>query len=141
MIATSDCDRWRVRIISKSRLRQFWESRTNDRMTAERDLQAWYKLAKAAAWANFGDLKQTFGSADVVGRCVVFDVGNNRYRLIGRVFYRVGRLYVLKVMDHREYDKNSWQDECECHEPPPAKKRTRAQRSNTRSKTTRRKWR
>lgn len=31
--------------------------------------------------------KQTFGSADQVGNCVVFDVGSNRYRLIGRVLY------------------------------------------------------
>lgn len=85
-------------------------------------MQAWHKVAKDAKWANFATLKQTFGSADVVGRCIVFDVGNNRFRLIGRVFYGGGRVYVLKVMDHREYDKNKWQDECECHEPPPSKK-------------------
>jgi hypothetical protein len=50
---------------------------------------------------------------------VVFDVGNNRFRLIGRVNYRYGIVYVLKVMDHREYDKNLWVDSCGCHKPPP----------------------
>jgi mRNA interferase HigB len=80
---------------------------------------AWYKVAKQAGWENFAQLKQTFGSADWVGNCVVFDVGNNRYRLIGRVNFRKYIIYVLKVMDHKEYDKGSWAEECGCHQPPP----------------------
>jgi mRNA interferase HigB len=108
-----------VRVISKRRLQQFWGSRKNDSEIAQRDLFAWYKLAKNGAWANFGALKQTFGSADQVGNCVVFDVGNNRFRLIGRVNYAKGIIYVLKVMDHLEYDKKLWVDSCGCHKPPP----------------------
>jgi mRNA interferase HigB len=110
-----------MRAIAKSHLRRFWESRRGDSDVAEKDLSTWYKLAEHADWAHFGALKQTFGSADQVGHCAVFDVGNNRFRLIGRVFYASGKLYVLKVMDHEEYDKNRWADECRCHEPPPRK--------------------
>jgi mRNA interferase HigB len=110
-----------VRVISKRRIREFWESRKHDSAVAERDLSAWYKLAKSAEWANFGALKQTFGSADQVGNCVVFDVGNNRFRLIGRVNYAKGILYVLRAMDHAEYDKKRWVDDCGCHKPPPKK--------------------
>jgi len=110
-----------VRIISKRRLREFWESRKGEAGLAERDLSAWYKAAKHAAWANFAELRQTFGSADQVGHCVVFDVGNNRFRLIGRVNYVRGIIYVLRVMDHAEYDKKSWVDDCGCHKPPPKK--------------------
>jgi mRNA interferase HigB len=108
-----------VRVISKRRLREFWASRKHDAEIAKRDLSAWYKLAAAAAWSNFAQLKQTFGSADQVGNCVVFDVGNNRFRLIGRVRYERGILYVLRVMDHPEYDKKRWVEECGCHKPPP----------------------
>jgi mRNA interferase HigB len=108
-----------VHVISKRALREFWASRKHDSSVAERDLSAWYRLAKNAEWNNFGELRQTFGSADQVGNCVVFDVGNNRFRLIGRVNYRYGIVYVLKVMDHREYDKNLWVDSCGCHKPPP----------------------
>jgi mRNA interferase HigB len=79
------------------------------------------KLARNAEWANFGVLKQTFGTADQVGNCVVFDVGNNRYRLIGRVNYRKGIVYILRPMDHTEYDRGRWVDDCGCHKPPPAK--------------------
>ena len=118
-----------MRVIAKPRLQQFWESRKDDAARAERDRSAWYKAARHAEWANFGMLKQTFGSADRVGNCVVFDVGNNRYRLIGRVKYArddgvgasKGILYVLKVMEHKEYDKKRWPGECGCHKPPPAK--------------------
>jgi len=110
-----------VRVIAKSRLREFWQARTSDAKIAERDLSAWHKIASKAAWTNFASLKQTFGSADHVGNCVVFDVGNNRYRLIGRVMYAKGRLYVLKIMDHADYDRLPWVDECGCRRPPPRK--------------------
>ena len=85
-------------------------------------LSAWYKIASKAEWANFARLKQTFGSADQVGNGVVFDVGSNRYRLIGRVLYP-HKLSVLRVMDHEEYDRASWASQCGCHSPPP-KRRT-----------------
>jgi mRNA interferase HigB len=87
-----------------------------------RALSAWYKIASKAEWANLTGLKRTFGPADQVGNCVVFDIGNNRYRLIGRVFYP-RKLYVLRVMDHEEYDRVPWASQCGCHSPPP-KRRT-----------------
>src|SRR4029079_2138367 len=108
-----------VRIISRKRLRKFSEARRGDSGTAERDLSAWYKVVQNAEWAHFGALRQTFGSADQVGNCVVFDVGHNRFRVIGRVNHKKGILYVLRVMDHREYDKDRGADACGCHKPPP----------------------
>jgi mRNA interferase HigB len=116
-----------VRVISRRRLREFWAARKKDSAVAERDLSTWYKLATNAAWANFAALKQTFGSADQVGNCVVFDVGNNRFRLIGRVNYANGILYVLRVLDHAEYDRNLWVEDCGCHQPPPARPTARKQ--------------
>lgn len=114
-----------MRVISQKRLKDFWENPKNPK-DAQRYLSAWYKLAVAATWHNFAELRGTFGSADQVGDCVVFDVGNNRYRLIGRVRYATdvlpGVVYVLKVMTHAEYDDNDWPDECGCHNPPPRPK-------------------
>ncbi len=108
-----------VRIISKRRLVEFWETRKTDRVIAEGTLTAWYKLAISGEWSNFGALRQTVGSADQVGNCVVFDIGNNRFRLIGRINYLRGIVYVLSVMDHAEYDKKQWIDDCGCRKPPP----------------------
>lgn len=110
-----------MRVISRRRLREFWEARKADSDIAKRDLLAWEKLAKTSDFAHFGALRQVFASADQVGNCVVFDVGNNRYRLVGRIRYDKGILYVLRVMDHAEYDKKLWIDQCGCHKPPPKK--------------------
>jgi hypothetical protein len=49
----------------------------------------------------------------------IFDAGNNRYRVIGRIIYAKRRLYILKATDHKEYDKNRSVDEYGCHKPPP----------------------
>ena len=111
-----------MRVLSKPALVKFWESRKDDSRDAEKVLTAWHRAAKNASWKDFGSLKQTFGSADQVGNCVVFDVGNNRYRLIGRVNYRAGMLFVLKVMDHEEYDKRQWVEQCGCTTFPPKSK-------------------
>jgi mRNA interferase HigB len=112
-----------VRVISRKALREFWAVHP----AAQPPLLAWYKLATAAAWRTFAALRATFGSADRVGDCVVFDIGGNKFRLIGRVRYTTARLpgvvYVLKVMTHAEYDDNTWPDECGCHDPPPKRKK------------------
>ena len=109
-----------MRIISVKRLREFWKSRKSDSDAAERDLTTWYKLACNGEWSTFGQMKRdTFGSADQVGNCVVFDAGNNRYRIISRINYEHGKLFVLKVMDHKEYDKQRWIEDCGCRRPPP----------------------
>jgi len=108
-----------VRVIAKKRLRTFWESRKQDLEQAKKDLILWYNLSLKNESDNFAKLKQTHPSADPVGNCVDFDVGNNRYRLIGRVNYRRGIVYVLDVMDHATYDRKRWIASCNCHKPPP----------------------
>jgi mRNA interferase HigB len=122
-----------VRIISETRLSEFWKSRKGAEPIerARRDLTAWRASVRAADWTNWGDLKRTFGSADRVGSCVVFDVGNNRFRLIARVMFHNHCVYVLKVMDHEEYDRNAWIEECNCQgagpPKPPAHEQKRSQ--------------
>jgi mRNA interferase HigB len=114
-----------VRIISEATIKEFWSSRRGDAVEAERLLRDWIKAVRHADWENFASLRQTFGSADKVGDCVVFDVGNNRYRLIGRVRFRAKIVYILKVMDHAEYDLDKWKDACGCFTPPPPPKKGR----------------
>jgi mRNA interferase HigB len=108
-----------VHIVSETTIGDFWRSRHGDADAAERFLRDWIRVARRTRWKDFADLKQTFGSADKVGDCVVFDVGNNRYRLIGRVRFRTSKIFILKVMDHAECDRDRWNDECGCFVPPP----------------------
>jgi len=57
-------------------------------------------------------MNEDFPSANVVGRCVVFDVGKNKYRVITKVFFREQTLLVRYVLTHKEYDENTWKLDC-----------------------------
>lgn len=39
--------------------------------------------------------------------------------------YAKGIVYILKVMDHAEYDRGRWVNDCGCREPPPKRKKGR----------------
>ena len=66
----------------------------------------WYTTAADASWNDFAELKKTFNSADyVAGGKVVFDVGGNKYRLVGLIGFRTKRIFVLFVGTQAEYDR------------------------------------
>jgi mRNA interferase HigB len=108
-----------MRVISKSRIREFWEQ--PDRQDSEGPLKAWYRHVNdtSVAWQTWADVKSDFASASIVGNCVVFNIGGNKYRLVTRVLYPSQKVFVLKAMTHKEYDRDKWKDECGCYTPPP----------------------
>lgn len=108
-----------MRVISKSRLRRFWASSKG--RDAEGPLRAWYTHvnSRSVEWQAWGDVKADFGSASIVGNCVVFNIGGNKFRLVTRVLYASQKVFILKVMTHAEYDENKWQAECGCFDSPP----------------------
>jgi mRNA interferase HigB len=112
-----------VRVISKARLKQFWE--TPGRRDAEGPLRAWYTHvnSKTVAWHSWAEVKSAFANASIIGSCVVFNVGGNKYRLVTRVLFVNQKVFVLKIMTHAEYDDDKWKAECGCFEPAP--KRTK----------------
>lgn len=106
-------------VVSLKRLRDFWAAHPR----SEVPLRAWHAQASAADWKTFADLRTTFPSADLVGNCTVFNIGGNRFRLIGRVFFASHKVYVLRVMTHAEYDREDWAEQCGCHQGPPDRTR------------------
>lgn len=112
-----------MRVISKSRLKQFWEMPGHE--NAEGPLRAWYTHVNShtVAWHSWADVKSDFASASIVGSCVVFNIGGNRYRLVTRILYVSQKVFILKVMTHTEYDEDKWKEDCGCFEPPPPKKK------------------
>lgn len=110
-----------MRVISKARLSRFW--RIPGHEEAKGPLRAWFTHvnSKTVAWRTPGDLKAEFGSASIVGNCVVFNIGGNKFRLIARPLYSSQKVFILKVMTHAEYDENNWQEACGCHAAPPKK--------------------
>lgn len=114
-----------MRVISKARLRSFWEARGQG--DAEGPLRAWHTHVshRSVAWQTWGDLKAEFGTPSLVGNCVVFNIGGNKYRLVTRILYPSQKVFILKVMTHAEYDEDKWKEECGCFELPPQKTRTK----------------
>lgn len=113
-----------MRVISKTRLRQFWESSGNEDSAGP--LRAWHTHVslRCVAWRSWSDVKLTFGSASLVGNCVVFNIGGNKYRLVTRILYPSQKVFILKIMTHVEYDQDTWKDGCGCYQPPPKKSKT-----------------
>ena len=105
-------------------MKSFWEAPGHG--DSEGPLRAWYTHVnnRTAAWQSWGEVKADFGSASLVGSCVVFNIGGNNYRLVTRILYRSQKVFVLKVMGHKEYDRNKWKGECGCFQPPPTRKTT-----------------
>ena len=113
-----------MRVISKARLKRFWESRSH--RDAEGPLRAWHThvSSKSVRWRSWADVKQQFRNASSVGNCVVFNIGGNKYRLVVRILYVSQKVFILKVMTHREYDDDKWKAECGCFAPPPKREKS-----------------
>ena|SRR5207248_4894491 len=97
-----------VRIISRRKIREASEEHAE----WEASLAAWYRITKAAKWQHFLQVTQTWRRADSVGTCVVFDISHNRCRLIAYINYKSQKVFILHVLDHVEYDKGWWKDDC-----------------------------
>jgi mRNA interferase HigB len=96
-----------MRIISLSRLREFWARHPE----AEGALRSWYQVAKQAHWQRFTDVRARYRSADQVGKFTVFNIAGNTYRLITVIHFNTGRVYVRRVLTHAEYDRGTWKND------------------------------
>jgi mRNA interferase HigB len=95
-----------MRPISRRPLKQFCEKYPD----AETGLRHWIKAVESAGWKNFADVRQLFGSADQVGKFVVFNIGGNKYRLIVVIHYDRQRCYVRHISPHKDYDLGKWKE-------------------------------
>ena len=91
-----------MHVISKKPLREYWEKHTDVKAA----LQAWYEDALRAEWRTPGEIKNTYANASIVGdNRVVFNIKGNDYRLVVKLHYNRGIVYVRFVGTHREYDR------------------------------------
>jgi mRNA interferase HigB len=90
-----------MRIISRKRLREFWENHTD----AQQALQAWYADVKQADWQTPADIKNVYQNASIVANNrAIFNIKGNKYRLVVVVQYQYGIVYIRFVGTHQEYD-------------------------------------
>ena len=105
-----------MNVISKRGLTQLIESAKLDKDT-RKELDAWYRVARAASWRHLADVQGEFPATDQVGRVLVFDIRHNRYRLVTIIHYArekegrvtMGHIYIRSFLAHREYDnRTNW---------------------------------
>ncbi len=93
-----------MRVISRKALKLFWE-RPNC-AAAEQPLRAWFREACRAQWNSPADVKAAYRSASIIGSDrVVFNIAGNKFRLIVRINYAYGIVYIRFVGTHAEYDR------------------------------------
>ena len=90
-----------MHVITQKRI---WEAKERYKESASA-LDAWYRIAKVSMFENFAQLKAAFPSVDKVGDQYVFDVGGNKLRIIAKVEFRQGKIFIRQVLTHAEYSK------------------------------------
>jgi mRNA interferase HigB len=91
-----------MRIIAKRTLRKFWKNHPD----AEGPLRAWHQEALRAKWPNPHEIKGQHRNASVIqGGRVVFNIAGNKYRLVVKINYAYGIVYVRFIGTHRQYDQ------------------------------------
>lgn len=91
-----------MRIIAVRTLRTFWLEHHD----AEAALKAWVAEAEADSWRGPDDIRRRYRSADFLpGNRVVFNIRGNRYRLVVKIHYNTGFVYIRFVGTHADYDE------------------------------------
>jgi len=78
-------------------------------------LERWHRLAGAARWDSFGDIRSIFPHADLVDvasgrRVVIFNIGGGKHRLAAAVHFNRGKVFILRIVTHAEYDRDEWKE-------------------------------
>jgi mRNA interferase HigB len=76
---------------------------------ARKSMQAWVTEVKHAHWNTPQDIKNRYRSADFLkNNRVIFDIKGNSYRLLVKVAYHTGVVFVEWIGTHGEYDKKKF---------------------------------
>lgn len=95
-----------MRVISRKKLSDFGERHPQMRSA----LDSWYRIFKLSTFNSFNDLRNTFPSADRVGKLTVFNICGSKARLIAAIHFNRNCIYIREVLTHTEYDLGKWKN-------------------------------
>jgi len=91
-----------MHVISKRALIAFWEKHSDSRQ----QLITWHAEAKKGIWRSPNDIKKEYVQASIIGdNRVVFNICGNNYRLVVKINYERGWVFIRFIGTHKEYDK------------------------------------
>lgn len=96
----------KIHLVKKQSIEDF----TTEHRNSVSSFKLWLSAIKTARWKSPDDIKNTFGSADILGKgCkrVVFNIGGNHYRMICKYTFgeKEVHLFICWIGTHAEYDK------------------------------------
>jgi len=96
----------RVHLIKKQTIQDYVDGHAPGKSSFEN----WLTAVQYADWAIPQDMRQTFGSADLLGNGsdrVVFNIGGNNYRMICQYYFGLTKvhLFVRWIGTHTKYDE------------------------------------
>jgi mRNA interferase HigB len=99
---------WQVHIVTRKHLNRAAKQYPD----AANEIGAWAAIVKEVRWHNFPEVRVTFKDADNVKGYVIFNIRQNRYRLITVIHYAKtskerrtqGHVYIRSFLTHKEYD-------------------------------------
>jgi mRNA interferase HigB len=98
-----------VWVISRKKIREFAKIHPK----AEAPLRRWFRVVEDAEWKSFEDARRTFGRlVDRVGKCYVFNIHGNDYRLIAKISSRWKKVWIRDIMTHEVYSRGKWKKNC-----------------------------
>jgi mRNA interferase HigB len=79
---------------------------------AANEIRAWTAIVEAVRWHSLVEVREMFQDADSVDGYVVFNIRQNRYRLITVIHYAKtirekrtqGHVYIRSFLTHKQYD-------------------------------------
>lgn len=91
-----------MRVIAKRTLREFWETHPDSKGA----LLSWYRDVSKAKWTSCTEIAQTIANVDCLpNNRVCFNIRGNKYRLIVKIEYDKGFVFIRFVGTQAEYDR------------------------------------
>lgn len=91
-----------MRVIAKRTLKEFWDKHKD----CEHQLKTWYHEADKANWNTPSEIKREYPNASFLAENrVCFNIKGHHYRLIVKVNYDFGIVWIRFIGTHKEYDK------------------------------------
>ena len=82
----------------------FWQKYLDSKTALEK----WSRIIEKNNFDSFTQLRDTFPSTDLVNNLTIFNIGNNKYRLIAAIHFNRQKIYIRNILTHQEYERGNW---------------------------------
>lgn len=91
-----------MRVFARKTLVDFWTHHSD----SEQALKAWFSEAEKSNWKSPNEIKRKYPHASILSdNRVVFNIKGNTYRLVVKINYDYGQMFIRFIGTHAQYDK------------------------------------